>query len=81
MNAAAKRFVRYTVPTGTYVALVKYTSIATALTSGFRKIHSDEDRQFLAHLIPLQRRGGTNIGKGLRKAKEVGLIMFCKVYV
>jgi len=71
VNAAARRYLLYTAPDGASVGLVKYSSAATTLTKSLRKINSLADRKDLANLVPLEKKGGTAIGRGLLAAKQV----------
>ena len=71
MNAAVRRYLLYTVPTGASVGLVKYSRDATSLTNGLVKIDNAADRQALANLVPLEKNGNTAIGKALLRAKQV----------
>ncbi|KAF6020746.1 hypothetical protein EB796_020902 [Bugula neritina] len=71
VNAAARRYLLYTAPDGASVGLVKYSSAATTLTKSLRKINSLADRKDLANLVPLEKKGGTAIGRGLLAAKQL----------
>lgn len=72
LNSAVRRYLLYTVPTGAWVGLVRYSSDATDISGGLQLVNSSAVRNFLADRVPLEKKGGTAIGKGLKRALLVG---------
>lgn len=67
-----RRYLLYTVPTGARVGLVKYSSTANDISGGLQLVDSSAVRNLLADRVPLEKKGGTAIGKGLKAALNVG---------
>ena len=77
LNSAVRRYLLYTLPTGATAGLVKYSSDSTDISGGMQPVVTQSDRDYLANRVPLEKRGGTAIGKGLRRAERV---MFTSYY-
>lgn len=70
-----KKYLMYTVRTGSFVGLVQYSDVPTALTSSLIEITSDLVRNLLTNLVRPKAAGSTGIGAGLLKAQEVILMV------
>jgi len=72
MNAAVRRFLLYTLPTGAEVGMVEYSSTAQEIIS-MTPVTDFATRAWLADQVPLKHNGGTAIGRGLLAAKDVSM--------
>lgn len=75
LAAAVKRYLLYTVQTGSFVGLVKYSTTPTTLTPSLVEIRTNVHRNQLANLIVPEQGGKTAIGQGLLAAQKVELMV------
>lgn len=68
---AVRRFLLYTLPKGSKVGLVEYSSRAQILTPQLEKITDDVSRRTLSGKVIPKKTGKTAIGQGLLRAKQV----------
>jgi len=71
LDEAVKNYLRYTIPDGTSVGLVNFSSVATTITSRMVYINDTNGRENLVKLLSPNARGGTSIGAGVTSALQV----------
>lgn len=71
LHAAVTMYLNFTVAKGAQIGLVKYNNTGYNVTDGLITIDGQDDRKWLMDRIPMERRGGSAIGKGLKCAIDV----------
>ena len=70
MGSAVVNYLRNYLDTGTTVGIVKFSSSATVVAE-MTTILDDTTRDYLVSTVPISAGGGTSIGAGMKKCKEV----------